>query len=109
MQQHFSGIDAHMTAKMLAAVQAMETFKKGFLEAMRVALPPLLAAGQAIYDAHYRVYINAGAIYGESHEGFLRWAEEQARIARLRREAEEIEARQELMAMARRQLRRRAG
>jgi len=32
-----------------------------------------LRAGKAIHDSFYGAYLKAGAPYGETHEGFIKW------------------------------------
>lgn len=53
---------------------------------------------QKVYNWFHDRYTEAGAIYGDTHDGMLRWYGELATIARLRREADPIEQRHQMIA-----------
>jgi methionyl-tRNA synthetase len=49
---------------------------------------------QDIHDAMHDAYLNDGAIYGNTHEGLMRWMEERSKVNRLRTEADMLEQHQ---------------
>ncbi len=53
----------------------------------------IMPALQSVYDTIHASYLAAGAPYGDTHEGMLRWIEEKGEVARLRMEADRIEQR----------------
>lgn len=65
-------------------------------EALRPAMETMSGAivrvGETIERLFERAYAEAGKPYGESREAMMRWVEEVGRIARLRAEADELEA-----------------
>jgi hypothetical protein len=50
---------------------------------------------QQIYDYYHDSYIQSGACYGDTPEGFERWMKEMGEVSRLRAEAEMILQRQQ--------------
>jgi regulator of sigma D len=56
---------------------------------------------QQIYDYYHDAYIQSGACYGDTPEGFERWFRELGEVVRLRAEAEDILIRQRQDAYAR--------
>jgi hypothetical protein len=61
-------------------------------------------AMQAFYAAMYARYREAGAPYGENHEGLMRWVREVGEAQRLEWEAQRILERHETLATSRRRL-----
>lgn len=43
---------------------------------LTAAVSLLIPALQALYDTFWQAYLKAGAPYGETHEGMIRWIEE---------------------------------
>lgn len=43
------------------------------IQAMQALSDACLRAGKAIHDSFYGAYLKAGAPYGETHEGFIKW------------------------------------
>lgn len=72
------------------------------MEAIAALLQPVVEATmefcQKIYGAIQTEYRARGAIYGDSHDGMIRWFEELCLVAHLRREAEHIEQRHLMLA-----------
>ena len=58
---------------------------------LEIVIQTFLDRTEGIVSAVYQIYLDEGAIYGESMGGCTRWLEERAEIARLRREADRIE------------------
>ena len=71
--------------------QALTEWHTAFVEQVRVTLEALAPALQGFYNAVHTAYTDAGAPYGDTHEGLLRWVEERGEIARLQMEADRIE------------------
>lgn len=46
-----------------------------FHEAMQPQIDAANEVSRILYDAYYTQYLSAGAPYGETHEGLLRWVE----------------------------------
>jgi len=67
----------------------------------------LLPTAQRFYDAVYAQYLEEGAIYGESHEGVMRWIEDLAEIDRHRQAIEEIKMRHWIIADTKRMIKKR--
>lgn len=70
----------------------------GLFTEMRQAVQPIIEStleiAQKVSDAVRTAYIEDGAIYGDTHEGLMRWLNERGEINRLRNEAERIEQHQ---------------
>ena len=79
-----------MTENQAQAIQEVFNTVADFI---RDAWNTIVEAMQEVYDWFHDRYTEAGAIYGDSHEGMLRWYGELATIARLRQEADVIEQR----------------
>ena len=79
-----------MTEEQAQAIQ--EAFNT-IAEFIRDAWNAVVEAMQKVYAWFHDRYTEAGAIYGDTHEGMLRWYRELATIARLRQEADAIEQR----------------
>jgi hypothetical protein len=63
-----------------AAYDNMGRAMSEFMREIAVALQPvfdyILAFGQAAHNAFYKMYLEDGAPYGETHEGMMRWLQE---------------------------------
>lgn len=46
------------------------------LAAVQPAINGVVAAAQGIHDAVHRAYLDAGAPYGDTHEGMMQWLRE---------------------------------
>lgn len=68
------------------------------VENLAQAIEKFAEAAKQMYDAVYRHYLEHGAIYGETPEGFARWLEELGELARLEEAARRIRQRHEDMA-----------
>ncbi|GIK37609.1 MAG: hypothetical protein BroJett011_14420 [Chloroflexota bacterium] len=66
----------------------------------------LVPAMQAVYDAFWWAYREAGAPYGETDDRLLRWAREMGEARRLQTEAERILQHYQMLADFRQALRR---
>lgn len=77
--------------------------------AMVINLKPLMeaitGASKQIYAACLDAYNEAGAPYGNSHKGMMRWTREVAAIARFESEANRLRQHHELIANLRKRLR----
>lgn len=67
-----------------------DVFMKELLEAVQPVLENVSAAIKKVYAAIYQDYVDSGAIYGESHEGFMRWLGEISEAASLRAKSDRI-------------------
>lgn len=65
-----------------------------FAETLRHSMTPVMKkfveAMNQMYGVVYQHYLDCGAIYGETPEGFARWLEELGELARLEEEARRI-------------------
>ena len=72
-----------------------------FAQAWVIAMTPIIEAiGQfceAFREIAWEAYLEAGAPYGEIHDGMWRWLRELAKAERLKWEAEQIELRHKQM------------
>jgi len=78
-------------------IQPLAKAFQAIAEAIKPAFEAALKVVQAVSDVVYNAYLEDGAIYGESHEGMMRWMKERGEIARLRQQAERIEQHQEMI------------
>lgn len=67
-------------------------------EALQPLFDVFMETCRKLYAWFHDRYTEAGAIYGDTHEGMLRWYRELATIARLRQEANTIEQRHRTIA-----------
>ena len=81
--------------------QVFKEFGQAIGAALRPALDKSLTAMYQIYDVMYEQYRAAGTIYGDSHEGFMRWLNEIGQVQRLRQEAEAIHEHHAMLASVR--------
>ncbi len=73
----------------------MTTFMAELGKAIRPVFDATLEMAQHIHDALHQAYVDDGAIYGDTHEGLMRWMHERSEIERLRAQAERIEQHQD--------------
>ena len=78
-------------------VQAFNGAMQTWVDAFQPTASAVLQACQEIYNRVYESYVADGAIYGETHEGFVRWLDEQAEISRLEWDAQRLRDRQALI------------
>lgn len=69
-----------------AAVKAGQAIEENLIPAFQRLIPVM----QAVYDTIWRTYREAGAPYGETADGLLRWVREVGEAKRLQFEAERI-------------------
>lgn len=77
--------DALMTFK-----DAVVNWSNLIIETLTPIVKELVPAMQAIYDAFWQAYRDAGRPYGETNEGLMRWVKEVNEARRLQFEAERI-------------------
>lgn len=75
-----------------------------FVDALRPKLQPIMELAEKFYAATMQAYREAGAIYGDTPEGMMRWLGELNEVARHEREIERIKQHHEMLADFRRQL-----
>lgn len=68
---------------------------QAIVEAIQPALKPMMEAIQHISEAVYASYLEDGAIYGETQEGYVRWLRECGEMERLRVQVEHIKQHQQ--------------
>lgn len=78
--------------------QLSETMLEYLVPKIQEAIPAM----QALYDAYWQSYREAGMPYGETDEGLLRWAREVTEVSRLQFEAERILQHHQMLADFRR-------
>lgn len=76
---------------MHAFAEAVQRAGEIIAEALRPVIEAFMETCRELCAWFYDRYTKAGAIYGDTDEGMLRWWQEVLTIARLRREAEIIE------------------
>ena len=69
----------------------MTTFMTELGKAVRPVFDATLQMAQHIREVVHQAYVDDGAIYGDTHEGLMRWMNERSEIERLRAQAERIE------------------
>lgn len=79
------------------AQQVMDACNK-IVEALRPVIDQFMEACKKIYAVVKDAYQQAGAPYGDSDDGMLRWVKDMSTIARLRYEANVLEARHRTLA-----------
>lgn len=79
-------------------LQAIRAAYDALVEFIRDAWDALAEAMQKVYNWFHDRYTEAGAIYGDTHDGMRRWYGELAMVARLRQEAASIERRHRMLA-----------
>lgn len=82
--------------------QAIQEAFSAAAEFVRDAWASLVKAMQGVYAWFHNRYTEAGAIYGDTHEGMIRWYGELAAIARLRQETDVIEQRHGMLVVIQR-------
>ena len=100
-----SPIPEEAVAQARRALAPMIEGVQKFREAIPAMMPQLAQLAQAVkaaHDALHAKYMEVGAPYGETPEGFERWAREAAHAMSLQREAEAILQRHEELASMRR-------
>lgn len=80
------------------AIRAIQELAQALVEALQPLMDAIIDACKKLYDAVYAEYRERGAIYGDTHEGMMRWVEELTTIVRLRQEAEYLEQRHQMLA-----------
>ena len=96
MNEQNNQIDWQRAARQMNEGMAVFTAQlHDFFQRVGKALQPTFEAylklAQDIHDALHTAYLEDGAIYGDTHEGLMRWLEECGKINRLRAEAERLE------------------
>jgi len=81
-------------------IEAAQTIVDAFVPTLQA----ISEAAQKIYDAIYQSYLDQGAIYGENHEGLMRWMKELGEIARLEAEAGRLREHHAMLANFKRQI-----
>ena len=61
---------------------------------------------EVIYPAIHNAYLDAGAPYGDTHDGLMRWLHEESEVMRHQQAIENIRERQQVVIDFRRQLQR---
>jgi hypothetical protein len=77
------------------AAQAM----KAIVEALQPVMDAIMEAARTLYAWAQECYREAGAIYGDDHDGLMRWWNEILQIARLEREAQDLRDRHTALAV----------
>ena len=83
---------------------ALNTLGEAIASWARQVFDQIMPAIQQMYAAIYEQYLQAGAPYGDSQEGCLRWMEELAEVRRLEAQAEHIISQHQGLAYLRKQL-----
>lgn len=89
--------------------ERLQTAMLGVYTELKKAVDVAMPIVAKICNAAYETYIEAGAIYGESYEGFSRWFFEINEIDRLKRQIEEIETRHWVIADTKRMMAKKRG
>ena len=58
---------------------------------LKPVIESIVKLSQHVSQAMHQSYSEAGTIYGDTHEGMMRWIEECGKINRLRQEADYLE------------------
>lgn len=69
-----------------------------FASATKPVFEETLKIARHVCDVMYQAYLEDGAIYGESHDGLMRWMNELSEAKNLRAKAERIEQHQDTAA-----------
>ena len=72
---------------------AFYTFAQAVSEQMQHFIDVVTPVMGQLYNAMYSKYLEEGAVYGESHEGMMRWMDDLAEIRRHEQSIEEIRQR----------------
>jgi len=84
--------------------QAANALAAAYVRNLQPLFDAIREAGRAVYKASWQAYLEAGAPYGESHEGMMGWMQECISIARFEAEAEKIKQHHTLLADMRKRL-----
>lgn len=90
-------------------VRPFQEFGLVLIEQLTPVIEKFIEAMKQMHGAIYQYYLDCGAIYGETPEGFQRWMEELGELARLEEQAQRIRQRHEDLADFRRMVERERG
>lgn len=90
-------------------VRPFQAFALAIVESLAPAMEKFFEASKQMHNAVYQHYVDCGAIYGNTPEGFERWLNELGEANRLEAEAQRIRQRHEDLADLRRMMERERG
>lgn len=83
---------------------SLSTFMENFSAVIMQIAEQLLPIIQQIYNALHDKYLEAGAPYGDTQEGLLRWMDEIAEIRHMEMRIEEITSSHQALALLRKRI-----
>ncbi len=81
--------ETQLPAEIAATAKMEESFRAAF-KAIGPTMATIAGLCRDLYQAAYQNYLESGAIYGESHDGFMKWLDDVGQIAAAQRKVEEI-------------------
>ena len=83
---------------------SLHAFMESFTHAVYQLAEQLMPVVQQMYDALHDKYLEAGAPYGDTQDGLLRWMDELSEIRHMEMRIEEITSQQQALALLRKRI-----